>query len=420
MNALLLEIAMALGLGFFFGLAFEEFHTHDGQVRPGGIRTFPLLALLGALLYRLDPEHLVAFMGGLLALGLWLSVYYWRHCSEIDDEGRPNVGLVVPICNVLAYALGPTAILGPPWLAIGATVAAVVLLTARNRLHELARKIELSEIVTAAKFLVLTGLVLPLLPTVPVTSLTPITPYQVWLAVLAVCTISYGSYLLQRYVAGARAGMWTALLGGLYSSTATTIVLARRAGADPQGRNQAQAGIVIATSVMYLRVLVIIAIFNLQLATVLAPMLCGLSGLGFALSGLLYWRSKTIVSASPAKIADNPLELTTALLFAATFVLVSLLSAWARMRFGIDGVYALSALIGFTDIDPFVLNLAQGGSAAMPVLPAAAAILIAASSNNVLKSAYTGVFSGFRASRAPIAGLIFLAAVSLGMALWIM
>src|SRR5437764_789270 len=151
---------LLLGLGFFFGLAFEEFHAQEGQARPGGVRSFPLLALSGALLYRLDRDHLLPLSAGLLVLGAWLACYYWRHVEEIDSEGRPNVGLMAPICNVLAYLLGPIVLVEPPWMAIGVTVAAVLLLTGRERLHGFARRLEVGEIVTAGKFLILTGLVL--------------------------------------------------------------------------------------------------------------------------------------------------------------------------------------------------------------------------------------------------------------------
>ena len=98
----------------------------------------------------------------------------------------------------------------PPWVGIGVTVAAVLLLTARQELHSFAHRVELTEIVNAGRFLLLTGFVLPLLPDTPVTDLTPITPHQVWLAMVAVCTVSYASYLLQRYLAPPGAG----LLGG--------------------------------------------------------------------------------------------------------------------------------------------------------------------------------------------------------------
>ena len=143
------------------------------------------------------------------------------------------------------------------------TVVAVLLLTGREQLHALARRLEIKEIVTAGQFLVLTGIVLPLLPNQPVTTLTPITPRQVWLALVVVCTFSYVSYLAQRYWAAAAGGLWMAALGGLYSSTATTVVLARQAKAEPALRRQAQAGITLATAIMYLRILAIVAVFNL-------------------------------------------------------------------------------------------------------------------------------------------------------------
>ena len=235
------------------------------------MRSFPLLALTGALLYRLDPLHLVPLSAGLLALSAWLTCYYWRHLDDTDPEGLPNVGLMVPICNVLAYLLGPVALAEPPWVAIGATVAAVLLLTARQELHGFARRIELTEIVNAGRFLLLTGFVLPLLPDTPVTDLTPITPHQVWLAMVAISTVSYASYLLQRYVAPPGAGLLVALLGGLYSSTATTLVLARQARDDASAVRQLEAGIVLATAIMYLRLLIIIFVFNHDLALALAP-----------------------------------------------------------------------------------------------------------------------------------------------------
>lgn len=412
---------LLLGLGFFFGLAFEEFHAQGGQARPGGVRTFPLLALAGGLLYRLDPAHLLPLSVGLLVLGAWLTCYYWRHVEEIDPEGRPNVGLVVPICNILAYLLGPVALAEPPWMAIGVAVVAVLLLTARERLHSVARRIEIGEFVTAGKFLLLTGLVLPFLPNEPVTRFTELTPHQVWLAVLAVCTLSYASYLLQRYLAPPGGGLWVAVLGGLYSSTATTVVLARRAGAEPAARLQAQTGIMLATAIMYLRMLIIVALFDLPLAAALAPALLALALAGLALAALWYraHAAPTPAAAASGPLPANPLELSTAFIFAALFVVVSLASAWVRGAFGESGLFGLAAIVGFTDIDPFVLNIATGGAAPLPVDAGAAAILVAAASNNVLKAAYTAAFAGGRAAVSPATVLGILALGSLGAAWWI-
>jgi uncharacterized membrane protein (DUF4010 family) len=411
---------LLLGLAFFFGLAFEEFHAQDGQVRPGGVRSFPLLALAGGLLYRLDTGHLLPLGVGLLVLGAWLTCYYRRHLQETDPEGQPNVGLMVPICNVLAYLLGPVAFAEPPWVAIGTTVAAVLLLTAREKLHGLARQLDAGEIVTAGKFLILTGLVLPFLPNEPVTRLTEITPHQVWLAVLAVCIVSYASYLLQRYVAPAGGGLWVAVLGGLYSSTATTVVLARRARAEPTTLREMQTGIILATSVMYLRLLVIIAFFARPLAAALAPALLVLCLVGLILAGLWYWRNRVPTAPQSAvKPPINPLELTAALVFAALFVAISLATTWVRTEFGEAGLYGLAAIVGAADIDPFVLSIAAGGAAPLPVTAGVAAILIAASSNNLLKAAYAAAFAGGRAILAPALALALLALGGGGAAWWI-
>ncbi|HCX68124.1 MAG TPA: hypothetical protein DHK64_11495, partial [Rhodobiaceae bacterium] len=124
-------------------------------------------------------------------------------------------------------------------------------------------------------FLIIIGIVLPLVPDEPVTKLTTITPYQVWLAVVVVSTLSYASYLVQRFVAPRHGLLYSAAFGGLYSSTATTVVLSRRArtsGSAPM----LHAALVLSTGVMFLRILTVVAIFNLALAKVLAPSLLSL------------------------------------------------------------------------------------------------------------------------------------------------
>src|ERR1700687_572332 len=215
------------------------------------------------MLYLFDPVHLLPFTGGLLVLGAWVAIFYSEHIRERDEQGEANVGLVVLVVNVHAYLLGAIALALPNWIAVGTTVRAVLLFAGREGLHELARRIETKEIITAGQFLILTGLILPLLPSEPVTTLTSITPRQAWLALVVVCSLSYASYLSQRYWAPAAGGLWMAALGGLYSSTATTVVLARQGKNKAAMRVHAQAGITLATAIMYLRILAIVAFFNL-------------------------------------------------------------------------------------------------------------------------------------------------------------
>lgn len=397
------RLAELLGLAFFLGLAFEGFydgpnHQAPGGRVPGGVRTFPLLALGGALLFLLGPTTLVPYAVGLAALGVWLAVYYRSRCGDPsgDDGGEGDASLMVPVLNVHAYLLGAAVLALPIWVGVVATVAAVLLMTGRDRLHALARAVPMSEIVIAVQFLVLTGVVLPLLPGHPVTELTSITPRQVWMALLAVCTISYLTYLAQRVLPVREGDLWMAVLGGLYSSTATTVALARRATL-PGARGGAMAGVTLASGVMYVRILAIVAVFNAALARQLAPALLGLGVVGGLVAAAQYRAAYRLGGprAEQRYAPRNPLDLVTAATFAAFYVGISLASTWIAHAFGRGGLFGLAAVVGVSDIDPFVLNLAQGGSP-LPMPSLGAAILIATASNNVLKAIYAVVFSRAR------------------------
>lgn len=149
--------------------------------------------------------------------------------------------------------------------------------------------------------------------------------------------------------------------------TATTVVLARQAKSNESLRRQALAGITLATGIMYLRILAIVAVFNLVLARRLAVPMIGLALVAVSISALQYFllRASTVESQSRS-VRENPLELGTAAILAILFVLTSLLSTWVNKEFGTAGIYSLAAVVGIADIDPFVLNLAQGALRAFP------------------------------------------------------
>ncbi|MEQ8378737.1 MgtC/SapB family protein [Parvibaculum sp.] len=421
------RLAVLLGLAFFLGLAFEEYFGQRRLKAPGGVRTFPLLALAGALLYALMPEMPLLFLGGLLVLGLWLAVWY-RYRLEIQFaepriEHEPGVrldgGIMALVGCLIAYLLGPVTLTQPLWVPVAVAVAAVLFTGARERLHAFAETLGGTELATLAKFLIIIGIVLPLVPDEPVTTLTSITPYQVWLAVVVVSTLSYASYLVQRYIAPRHGLLYSAALGGLYSSTATTVVLSRRARTAGARSGTLHAALVLSTGVMFLRILIVVAIFNMGLAVALAPSLALLFVFGLALAGLLYWRENGAGAERDGDILppSNPLEIQTALVFALLFIALSVAVGWARTEFGEESLFALAALAGVTDVDPLVLALAQGAHGEAALAINAAAILIAATSNNLLKGAYTLAFAGREGGLVPAAALFVLAAAGLAAAL---
>jgi uncharacterized membrane protein (DUF4010 family) len=406
------RLALAVGLAVFMGLTFEEVYKKAERSNPGGVRTFPMLAMCGAALYLIEQTYALAFVAGLFGLAAWL--YGFIRKAPPRDREAPS--FMIPASNLLAYGLGPIALIEPPWVAVALTVTAVLLLGWRERLHRLIHVIPPDELSTAAKFLILTGIILPLAPHARVISLTPLTPYGVWLAVVAICTLSYVSYLTQRYVPMHGNALLPAILGGTYSSTATTIVLAKRLRDAKTAPADISAGIVAATSVMYLRIGIVVAVFSREFALRLAPALLTLCAIGAAFT-LYEWRRHVAGSAkaSLAVEAKNPLQIPTALVFAALIVVVSVLTAWMRDTFGEVGIFALSAVVGLTDIDPFVLNIAQGGVAGAPVADLCAAILIASSSNDVFKAGSALVFGG-GAARRPAVMLLALAALGVAAA----
>jgi uncharacterized membrane protein (DUF4010 family) len=404
------RLGLALAMAIFIGVAFEEIYKRDAPSNPGGIRTFPMLALLGSMLFLLEPKSMLAFIVGMPGVAAWL---YARIRAAPADQTDPS-SLVIPTANLLAYSLGPIAITQPPWVIVAASVTAVLLLESREALHALVRTVPREEVFTLGKFLILVGLILPLVPNHPVVSWTPITPFQAWLALVAISTLSYISYLLQRYVPRTRS-LLPAVLGGIYSSTATTVALARQQKQSGVPNSRLSAGIVTATSIMYLRIGIVVAIFNAQLALLLLPALVGLFLVGAVLAAFEWNRASTNTPTKDLP-ATNPLQLPTAVTFAAMFVIIALASAWVRARYGQTGVLGLAAISGATDVDPFVLSLAQGSVTGMTLHALAAAILIAAASNKVLKALYAVLFGSLKACGRPAVLLLALAVLGIAVA----
>ncbi len=401
------RLALVFALAIFLGLAFEEVYKREVRESPGGVRTFPLLAACGAMLYLIEPQHALAFVAGLLVVGAWLHA-----CLRAVPPGVDAPTLMIPGSNLVAYLLGPIALTQPPWVVVAVAVAVTVLLGTREWLHGLIKRVPQDEILIASQFLLLVGVILPLVPNEPVVSITPLTPYKVWLAVVAICTLSYAGYLMQKYAPAREATLLPAVLGGLYSSTAATIALAKRQREAAAPRSDLAAGIIAATAVMYLRLGVVVAIFNMHLALALAPALAGLAALAAGMAFYAWRRKLGDAAARNLSVpAANPLQIPTAVIFAAIFVVISIASAWVQSSFGVSGQFVLALVVGVTDIDPFVINIAQGGVEGVAVQSLAAAILIAASANNLAKAAYAAGFGGPRAARFPAGVLVLLAAL---------
>lgn len=385
-----LKIILVLFLSFLIGLEREEHHAESKRPQGyafGGVRTFPLLGLIGYALSLVSRDSLILPAVGFAVIGgfLWLS---YQH-----KLGRYEyAGITTEMSGFATYLVGVLVSHDQYWIATTIAVASVLLLELKTALENLSRRLPGEEILAFAKFLFLTGVILPIVPNRTFGSF-GFNPFKAWLIVVAASGISYGSYLLQKACQGRESIYLSAVLGGAYSSTVTTVILAKR-GREVHSPRLYAGSMLMASGMMYIRLLALLALFNLGLAaTLLRPFLiAGAAGLAFG----WYWAR---VPASVSKRSQenlrikNPLELSAAFLFAAMFVALLAASHYVIAHFGRGGIYGLAAISGTVDVDPFVLGMTQSGQ---PVMLAARAIAIAASSNNLMKGVYACVFGDRR------------------------
>jgi uncharacterized membrane protein (DUF4010 family) len=210
-----------------------------------------------------------------------------------------------------------------------------------------------------------------------------------------------------------------ALLGGAYSSTVTTVVIARRAARE-EHPHLFSGGILIACGVMYLRLAALLALFNRQLLTVLWAPFVVLAAVAL-LCGWLWSRRADKSTADVQRESDpkNPLELVTAFMFAGLFLAMLIITQLAVTYLGQGGVYTLAAIMGVSDVDPFIMGLTQAAGKLTPVNVAAGAILIAAASNNIVKGIYAYSLADKKTGLQALLFLVGLAAAGLIPLFWL-
>jgi uncharacterized membrane protein (DUF4010 family) len=260
-----------------------------------------------------------------------------------------------------------------------------------------------------------------ILPVLPNREFGPfaINPAKAWLVVVAVSTVSYGSYVIQKLTKGQGGVMLAALLGGAYSSTVATLVLAKRA--KRENRPHLFSGVtLVASGMMYLRLAGLVTIFNRKLITSLGVPFLVLAGASVACGWL--WSHVPDATAGDVEREfepKNPLELKAALGFAALFVTMLVVTHLVVTYLGKAGVYSLAALMGVTDVDPFIMGMTQSAGGSAPLAVAAAAILIAASSNNLVKGIYAYSLSDRKTGVLSLSLLGALAVAGLAPLLWL-
>jgi uncharacterized membrane protein (DUF4010 family) len=407
------KILLVLFLSFLIGL------ERKGKINPerysfGGVRTFPLIGLIGYVMALLSGSQLLPVALGFAVVGALLVVSYTHKLSTENSSG-----VTTEVSALGTYLLGALVYHDQLWIATTITVISMFLLVLKTTLEGLTQRLPPEEIFTFTKFLLLTAVILPVLPRVPFTQF-QINPFKTWLVVVAVSSVSYGSYLLLKVVRGRDGVLFSALLGGAYSSTVTTIALARRSVSEQQPHLFAGSTL-IASGMMYLRLALLVALFNRALFRVLGLAFVLLAA-SAVLAGWLWTRvpDPSAIKSDRKLQPKNPLELRAALIFATLFVLMVIVTHMVVVYLGQKGVYALGGIMGLADVDPFILGVTQSAGRDLSVMVGAVGIAVAATSNNIAKGFYAYSFSGRQTGPQSLVLLLSLAGAGLTPLIWLL
>jgi uncharacterized membrane protein (DUF4010 family) len=389
----ILRLGLALAIGLLIGVerGWREREEAQGE-RTAGLRTFALIGLSGGIWGLLSK-----FVGpvpmalGFVALAGALTLFRWR-----ETEREKTFGATTLVASFLTFALGAYAVLGDMTAAAAAAVAVAALLAAKEWLHAWLKVMTWPELRSALILLAMTFVVLPVLPDRGFGPYEALNPWQLWLMTIVIAGVSFIGYVAVK-AAGARYGALIAgIAGGLVSSTATTVDLARRARTAPDSSRMLLTGALAASAVMFVRVAIIVALFGPALLDRLAGPLA--AGAVVTIAAALAFGAKLSRSADDvaATVYQNPFELKAVLGFAVLLAVVIFLAQALTARLGGEGGILLAAITGIADVDAITLSMTEiAGTATGPAF-AAAAILVAVATNSLSKSVLALAVGGVR------------------------
>lgn len=388
---LVLRLGLSTAVGFLIGLerGWRERDEEEGH-RTAGLRTFTLIGLMGGIFGALSPGGNLAFLAaGFVTIGVTVGAFMWR-----EGQQKGDLSVTSLVAAMLTYVLGAFAVLGNLQVAAGAGVATVILLAHKEILHEWLTRISWPELRSGLLLAAMTFMLLPLLPDRAVDPWNALNPHAIWLMTILIAAVSFGGYAAVK-LAGPRTGLiFSALLGGMFASTAVTLSLARLAPDNPGHVRLLAGGILAAGCVMLVRVLVVTALVNSQLSLAMAPvLLVAAAAMGILAFVFVSARNGVDVKGIQEFSLKNPFDIFEVLRFGALLAVVMLAVALARTQPGDSSVLAVAAVSGLADVDAITLSVARFGE----VSPGAInAILAAVAMNTFAKGAYAWLAGGVR------------------------
>ncbi len=358
MLELLQLFTVSLGIGLIMGLERER-----AEARTAGLRSFALAALLGSLagllVHRGAGAWLLAANGvGLVALMIAAD---WR-----DLQREQNPGTTTGIALLLCHGLGALLWFAPSELVVALALGATALLYFKTELHGISRRISRNEWLSFLQFAAVAFVLLPLLPDSGYGPFEALNPYRIGLLVVLISGLSLASYAALKLLADRHAVTAVGLLGGVVSSTATTLAFARHARSSTVSREIAALVVTLANLVVIVRLALLAAVMAPRLLPLILPVLA----VGLIAGSLVPLRDWLHLPRTLPELpldVKNPAELGPALGFALLFGTILVLTAWTQQAVGTSGMYVIAALSGLTDVDAISLSamrLQQAGDLA--------------------------------------------------------
>ena len=390
MEQMLSRLAVALAIGLLVGLE-RGWHSREEQQdgkRAAGLRTFALSGLLGGVCGTMVPLTSPIVLGlAFLGYAGVLAIFHWLESGVNQDVGGTTV-----IAGLLTFILGAYAVLGDLQIAAAVTVAMTVILALREPLHKWVAALRWEEIRAVLVLLAMSFLLLPLLPDRPVDPWGSINPAEIWLLAIMIAAISFGGYVAVRLFGDRLGIVMAAVTGGLASSTAVTLTLAKLSREQKESDRLLAGAILVAGVVMVVRVGVVATLLNRAL---LLPLLWPLTAMALVMAasaGLLLFRKKG--STQPGISITNPLELGTTIKLAAMIAIVMFAAEIVQDLAGKTGLLAVAAMSGIADVDAITISMARLGSEMADT--AVQAIAVAVGVNTLVKATMAGWFGGLR------------------------
>lgn len=414
-----LSLLTALAVGLLIGLEREQAKTASGSAQIGGIRTYPIFALIGALAMMLAPASGWLPLVALVGIVVFVAIVYAHDVRSGNDHGLTTE--VSVIATYLLGALATSRVIEPMrerlFLVAAGGVVLTFLLSSKEWLHHNIKKVSREDLFATVKFLIAAVVILPLLPREPMGPLDAINPFSVGLMVVLISGLSFAGYVAMRLLGTGRGLLLSAAVGGLVSSTAVTISFANRTKDNAAMAPAAAGAIAIASTIMIVRVGILVSITNPSLLpTLLVPLAAAAVG-GIA-GGLIVFRKAPSGDGKEVEV-KNPFDLGSAIRFGLVFAVILLATKAAKQYLGNQGLYLAALVAGLTDVDAITLSTARNASGE----PAAIAILLAVAANTLVKfglatsiggralGVRAGIVAGLTIAGAAVAGVLTLAIV---------